>query len=117
MPDINMISHYGSRMKAHISQGIYAMEEKFGLKNDKAALMGLCGDLLRDLSRIVEECTGKSDMLNGSFDSIKDDLSDAFDDLIEAEESLAEQEREEAEYSDFPSRAVVRSASVDGARL
>lgn len=107
MTDINMISHFASRMKAHISQATYAMECKDGPKNDKIAVVALCCDLMNDLSRVVEECTGKREMLNRSMQSIHDDLSDAFDDLISAAEEAEQAERDEQFVAHPFPRAVV----------
>jgi hypothetical protein len=38
MTDINMISHFGSRMHTQINQAVSAMELKDGAANDKAAI-------------------------------------------------------------------------------
>jgi len=116
MTDINMISHYASRMKAHINQAVYAMECKDGLKNDKAAVTALCCDIMNDLTRVVEECTGRREMLNRSMQSIYDDLSDAFDDLIEAAEEAEQDERDQF-FADHPfASSAVATVVYDGAR-
>lgn len=106
MSNPSEVNYYADRMKSHIS----AMQEQFrrgdGAAFEKRIILSMWKDLLRDGSRMIEECTGNADMLARSDDSIKDDIDEAFFEAIEAEEQAAEDARD----------PVLRAASRSDAR-
>jgi hypothetical protein len=90
MSNPSEIEYYADRMIGHIRALKDQIRRGDGAAFEKRLMVAMWNDLLREGSRMIEESTGKSDMLNGSFDSVKDDLDEAFFQAIEAEEEAAE---------------------------
>jgi hypothetical protein len=76
-----------SRLKRDIRRGA-------GAAYEKKVLIAMMMDFISEGNRFIEECTGRKSSLNGSLDSIKDDIDGAFYALVEAEEQAEEDRRD-----------------------
>jgi hypothetical protein len=72
------LSTYENRMKSAISRAFYALQFTRSDDDDRKAIIALSGDLLRDVSYLIEELTGNEGSLSGALETVLSDIEDAF---------------------------------------
>lgn len=88
------LEYYLDRMSNAISRTRQKVRTGEGPAFEKSLFVAMFKDIFAEGNRLIEESTGNPHMLNGSWDSVKDDIDEAFSKAIEAEEQADEDARD-----------------------